>query len=107
MEKKKRNRKKWKAKPTELSESLKAARKSHIGYRQIDIADATGVPRSKISRYESGAQIPSKENLEKLIRYYFRNNFISFQELTKIRGEHCAAVQEKRINGFKIMGYRS
>lgn len=50
-------------------EKIKAARKI-AGYTQQQVSDATGIPRSTISRLESGTREPELENLGKLIDFY-------------------------------------
>ena len=46
-----RNRKKWIAKPTRLSEGLRLARTRHKGFTQKSVAEVTGIPRPRISEY--------------------------------------------------------
>ena len=50
-------------------QKIKAAR-TNAGYTQQETADATGIPRSTISRIESGLREPDIENLGKLIDFY-------------------------------------
>lgn len=73
-----RNRKKWIAKPTRLSEGLRLARTRHKGFTQKSVAEVTGIPRPRISEYETGARIPSQKTLNKLLRYYLDRQLISF-----------------------------
>lgn len=54
---------------TELSEELKAARKNALE-TQLSTSRQTGVPRTKISAYENGKQIPTETNLKKLMLFY-------------------------------------
>ena len=98
-----RNRKKWTPKPTEFSEKLKKARTGHHGFPQTSVSEATGVPRARISQYETGARVPSKKNLEKLINYYFRINLINFKELTMIRCEWNIEARNKHVANFPCM----
>lgn len=98
-----RNRKKWTPKPTEFSEKLKKARTGHHGFTQKSVSEATGVPRARISQYETGARVPSKKNLEKLINYYFRINLINFKELTMIRCEWKIEARNKHVANFPCM----
>ena len=37
---------------------------------QREVADRTGVPRTKISHYERGRQLPSERNLDKMLKLY-------------------------------------
>ena len=48
---------------------IKTAR-LEAGYTQQEVADETGIPRSTISRIESGTRQPELENLCKLIDFY-------------------------------------
>lgn len=73
-----RNRKKWIAKPTKFSEGIRLARTRHKGFTQKSVAEVTGVPRPRISEYETGARIPSQKTLNKLLRYYLDRQLISF-----------------------------
>lgn len=98
-----RNRKKWTPKPTEFSELLKKARTRHHGFTQKSVSEATGIPRARISQYETGARIPSKKNIEKLSLYYFRIDLISFKELNMLRGEWNIAARKKNLLNFPCM----
>ena len=49
-----RKRKKWIAKPTEFSEALRLARTKHRGFTQKSVSEATGIPRPRLSEYETG-----------------------------------------------------
>ena len=48
---------------------IKAAR-LNAGYTQQQVEDATGIPRTTISRLENGTREPELENLGKLIDFY-------------------------------------
>ena len=80
-----RNRKKWIAKPTRLSEGLRLARTRHKGFTQKSVAEVTGIPRPRISEYETGARIPSQKTLNKLLRYYLDRQLISFAKYVEIK----------------------
>ena len=64
-----RKRKKWIAKPTEFSEALRLARTKHRGFTQKSVSEATGIPRPRLSEYETGARVPSYKTMYKLTRY--------------------------------------
>lgn len=98
-----RNRKKWTPRPTEFSEKLKKARTGHHGFTQKYVSEVTGVPRARISQYETGARIPSKKNLETLLNYYFRVDLISFKELVMIRSEWNREAINKHVANFPCM----
>lgn len=53
----------------ELNQQLSILRQKH-GYSQARLAEALGVSRQAISRWETGAAIPSSENLIQLSRLY-------------------------------------
>ena len=40
------------------------------GYKQAEVADITGIPRSNISKYETGKQEPSLEQLGTIAHFY-------------------------------------
>ena len=48
-----------------FSENFKATRKKH-GFSQQQIADALGVNRSTIAKYETGISMPYAKNINKL-----------------------------------------
>lgn len=50
-------------------QKIKTAR-LEAGYTQQEVSEATGIPRSTISRIESGTRQPELENLCKLIDFY-------------------------------------
>lgn len=52
-----------------FKQKIKAAR-INAGYTQQQVSDATGIPRSTISRLESGTRQPELENLGMLIDFY-------------------------------------
>ena len=52
-----------------FKQKIKAAR-LNAGYTQQQVTDATGIPRSTISRLESGTRQPELENLGTLIDFY-------------------------------------
>lgn len=52
-----------------FKQKIKAAR-INAGYTQQQVSDATGIPRSTISRLESGTRQPELENLGTLIDFY-------------------------------------
>lgn len=52
-----------------FKEKIKAAR-LNAGYTQQEVAIALGIPRTTISRLESGTRQPDLENLGKLIDFY-------------------------------------
>ena len=95
-----RNRKKWLAEPTKFSEGLKLARTKHRGFTQKAVSEATGVPRPRISEYETGAKIPSPKTLDKLLRYYLDVRLISFYEYPRIKSDWSEAVRDKHIANF-------
>lgn len=39
-------------------------------YKQAEVADITGIPRSNISKYETGKQEPSLEQLGTIAQFY-------------------------------------
>ena len=49
------------------------------GYKQAEVADITGIPRSNISKYETGKQEPSLElnfNLAKLLLFLISTRYV-------------------------------
>lgn len=52
-----------------FKQKIKAAR-INAGYTQQQVSDETGIPRSTISRLESGTRQPELENLGTLIDFY-------------------------------------
>lgn len=101
-----RNRKKWIPEETPFSKALKAARKSHHGYTQKYVSEKTGIPRCKLSLYETGSQIPSVKNLNKLRRYYLDEQLISFQQYSLINSLHAEELRRKKLLNFPHMGCR-
>lgn len=55
--------------PRTLSEALKAQRTAH-GMTQEYVAEALGVSRQAVSKWESGASVPSTANLKALAALY-------------------------------------
>ena len=51
--------------PSKLTKARKEA-----GYKQIEVAEATEIPRSTIANYETGRTEPDIENLGKLADFY-------------------------------------
>ena len=100
---KKRKRKKWKAEETDFSKLLKKIRTKHIGFTQQLVATYAGVPRCRISEWESGSRVPSKINLDKLIKYYYDRDVIDFSVERNLRQLHRTAVLEKRLKNFPCM----
>ena len=98
-----RNRKKWIAKPTRLSEGLRLARTRHKGFTQKSVAEVTGIPRPRISEYETGARIPSQKTLNKLLRYYLDRQLISFAKYVEIKTDWNGACQEQHVENFPYM----
>lgn len=73
-------------KPITIGNELTKLRKS-TGLYQRDVAELTGIPRSKISRYENNRQIPGGKNLEKLLDLFEvseekRNNIMNSWAIT-------------------------
>lgn len=54
---------------TNFPDRIKEAR-IKAGYSQLAVAEATGIPRSNISKYENGNQEPNLEQLGKLAQFY-------------------------------------
>ena len=52
-----------------FTQKIKAAR-TDAGYTQQQVSEETGIPRSTISRIESGTRQPDIENLGILIDFY-------------------------------------
>lgn len=52
-----------------FQQKIKTAR-INLGYTQQQVAEETGIPRSTISRIESGTRQPDIENLGILIDFY-------------------------------------
>lgn len=52
-----------------IGERLKAYREDQ-NLRQLEVAEATGISRSQLSRYEAGTTLPSLPNLITLTQYY-------------------------------------
>lgn len=52
-----------------FTQKIKAAR-TDAGYTQQEVSEETGIPRSTISRIESGTRQPDIENLGILIDFY-------------------------------------
>lgn len=102
---KKRNRKKWQAEPTEFSELLRKARTKHIGFTQTLVSDNAKIPRNRLSQWETGAKLPSHDNLEKLIKYYESRRIIDFYTAKKLRLLHNKETVRKNLLNFKFMGY--
>ena len=98
-----RNRKKWIAEPTKFSEGIRLARTGHKGFTQKSVAEVTGVPRPRISEYETGARLPSQKTLDKLLRYYLDVGLISIGEHIRIKTEWNIAAREKHILNFPYM----
>ena len=88
-----RKRKKWIAKPTEFSEALRLARTKHRGFTQKSVSEATGIPRPRLSEYETGARVPSYKTMYKLTRYYLDIGLYTFQ-ITEISNAVGARLSE-------------
>ena len=98
-----RNRKKWIAKPTRLSEGLRLARTRHKGFTQKSVAEVTGVPRPRISEYETGARVPSYKTMYKLTRYYLDIGLIHVSNYGNIKCSWREAVRDKHVTNFPYM----
>lgn len=60
---------------------------------QREVAELTGIPRCKISRYENGHQIPSNKNLEKLLKIYK----IDLQDSALIKQEWTFELKKRKF----------
>lgn len=100
---KKRKSKKWKAEETDFSKLLKKTRCKHVGFTQQMVANYAKVPRCRISQWENGAKIPSKKNLDKLIKYYTERSVIDFYTEKILRSLHARAVDEKKLRNSPCM----
>ena len=77
-------------------QGIKALRKNQ--WREV-----TGIPRPRISEYETGARIPSQKTLNKLLRYYLDRQLISFAKYVEIKTDWNGACQEKHVENFPYM----
>ena len=93
-----RKRKKWIAKPTEFSEALRLARTKHRGFTQKSVSEATGIPRPRLSEYETGARVPSYKT-----RYYLDIGLIHVSNYGNIKCSWREAVRDKHVTNFPYM----
>lgn len=83
--------------PTEFSEALRAARTTHCGYTQIRVHQETEIPRCKLSRYETGAQVPREITFEKLIKYYLDRGLICFKKYNELKILYTETVKTRKL----------
>lgn len=98
-----RKRKKWIAKPTKFSEALRLARTKHRGFTQKSVSEATGIPRPRLSEYETGARVPSYKTMYKLTRYYLDIGLIHVSNYGNIKCSWREAVRDKHVTNFPYM----
>lgn len=98
-----RKRKKWIAKPTEFSEAIRLARTKHRGFTQKAVSEATGIPRARLSEYETGARVPSYKTMYKLTRYYLDIELIHISNYGRVQSSWHEAARNKHLLNFPYM----
>lgn len=65
--------------------------RTHKNKTQLEVAQATTIPRTKISHYECAKQLPSRTNLQKLLDFYETEFNIQSQikRLWSEEKQHC------------------
>ena len=65
--------------------------------------EATGIPRPRLSEYETGARVPSYKTMYKLTRYYLDIGLIHISNYGNIKCSWREAVRDKHVTTFPYM----
>lgn len=83
--------------PTNFSRALKAARSSSSSYTQQKVGQETGIPRCKLSQYETGAKIPKESTFYRLLKYYRESGLINQSQQRELVIFYAEVVQEQHL----------